>query len=1100
MTPRNPTPRNAPLRTETSIGRPFAALAARVLGFIAAAALHQSVMAQQTVGLTANPTRFTLPVSDEGVRTNTVAIAIGGGSDAVNLAVTGLPAGVTASFDLASFTASGTAVLSLAYTNVAAGYYDVAVEATGGAARRLPMPVIVGTTWRGGGSATLFSEATNWFGGAVPGPDSIAVFGDTGALPDDAGTNVVVNANTTVAALRFTQGTTRNHNLSIESGATLAVAGSLGFTQLRDELPSSTRSYVNIYGDGTLVVTNPAAPFSLLVDNQQESHLYLDQLNTLVVEVERVALGDYLAYPDYGTNGNATHPRRFRPRVRLARTNVISAGLVDPNGYNDPTNRLYAFMMGRNERAGTSASVDLWLGHRNAFSMDALCFIGSGAQGTVSFFATNNEPSATFQGLNGQRMSVFAVSDGAGPNALSSNTKATINLAGGTVSGFIDRFYLGRDRTLSAGYNTEAFMNFSAGTIDVNHAILGYQQQGNHTAANYCRGRLGVDGSAVFVVNGLLELGHTTAAVGDPTQPELGFGQLNIGGGTVRANAISVGGVTKASADNRIALTAGGTLVVSNRVGAADAKLTALSMSDSTLVLHVNGAQTDPYVFTTTLTTGGNSNRVVLSSVTGVTEYPAALTLISYQGAAAPNFSLGLPAGLYGYIVNNTAAGTVDAIITTNPPAALVWNGNLSAIWDKATANWKDGKIFGDGDAVVFDDSASGGTTVNVSGTVTPGGNGVLVTNATKAYTLAGGTIAGTGVMTKQGAASLTINATSEVPLTIEEGWVDGSGSIGFTTVGAGTSLSYAGSINGLSSSGSASSSGTVNIGTAITGGSFHNSGTLNGTLSTAAAAVTNAAAGIINAQGVSSVGGLFAHFGQINNLTARLDLGGFFFGTGKVSDLTGDFAGNNGRFAINNGATLSPGAAPSNSIGSLAIEARLDLNPGGNLLIEIDLDHPATNDFVLVDKLSNYRGNLLIQNIGAKPFAVGQSFHIVRQSFGLPNTPEATQDFSVLPAKPGVGLAWDTSQLTTNGILSIVQGVLESPTITNSVSGGNLTITWPQAYLGWKLLTQTNAVESGVSTNAGDWDFVPGSENASQAVLPIPANQPGGYFRLVSP
>ncbi len=1060
--------------------------------------LGLSAAAQQTVGLTANPTRFTIPVGASGARTNTITVAVAGGTDPVNLAVTGLPDGATARLDVSSFTAGGTATLVLAYTNVATGYYNVAVAASGGGTTNMPMPVIVGRTWQGGGATTAWSDAANWLGGVVPGAASIAVLGNAGALPDDTGTNIVVSASTTVSALRFTQGSTRNHNLAIASGATLAVSGPLGLVQMVDDLPSANRSYINIYGKGSLVVTNPAAPFSLLVDNQQESHLYMDQLDNLLVDVDRIAFGDYRAYPDYGVNGNKDHPRRFRPRVRLARTNLLVAALADTNGYMDATNRDYSFMLGRNERAGTSASVDLWFGQENTFMMDSVCFMGAGAQGGVSFFSTANNPRATFRGKNGGRMSVFAISDGAGPQSMGSNTKMAVNLAGGTVDALVDRVFISRDRTVSSGYNTEGTLTISAGTFDANHVILGYQGQGNHTAANYCRGTLNINGTALFVVNDLLELGHTTADAGDLTQPELGFGLVNIAGGTLRAKSITVGGVTKASTGNRIVLSAGGTLTVSNRVGTADAQLGALEMSDSILKLHVDGSQVDPYVYATNLVTGGNGNQIALASVTGVSTYPATIALISYKGSAAPNFSLSLPSGLYGYIVNNDAAHTVDAVITTNPPAALVWNGNVNGTWDKTTANWQGAKVFVDGDAAVFDDTAAGTTTVTISGTVTPGSAGVLITNAAKPYTLAGGTIAGTGTMTKQGAAQLTVNATSEVPMTIDEGLVSGSGAIGFTTVGAAGILDYTGTINGLASSGHAASGGTMNIGVSVSAGSFLNSGTINGTVAISAGTVTNT--GTINAQGTSPFGGLVAQFGQINNMTARLNLGGFMFGNGKVTDLTGDFAGNNGRFAINSGATLSPGNSPSNSIGSFSIEGRLDLNGGGNLLIEVDLDNPATNDFVVVDKLSNYRGNILVRNIGAKPFAVGQSFHIVRQSFGLANTPEATQDFKILPAAPGLGLKWDVGQLTTNGILSIVAGPLDPPTMTNTVSAGSLGFSWPTEYLGWKLQTQTNNLAAGVSTNGTDWGSVPGSENSTQATMPIDTAKPGGYFRLVSP
>ena len=56
--------------------------------------------------------------------------------------------------------------------------------------------------------------------------------------------------------------------------------------------------------------------------------------------------------------------------------------------------------------------------------------------------------------------------------------------------------------------------------------------------------------------------------------------------------------------------------------------------------------------------------------------------------------------------------------------------------------------------------------------------------------------------------------------------------------------------------------------------------------------------------------------------------------------------------------------------------------------------------------------------NIGAVPFGAGQSFLIVSNNFGLPNTPEtANLDYRFEPATPGVGLQWDVSNLITNGV-----------------------------------------------------------------------------------
>ena len=76
---------------------------------------------------------------------------------------------------------------------------------------------------------------------------------------------------------------------------------------------------------------------------------------------------------------------------------------------------------------------------------------------------------------------------------------------------------------------------------------------------------------------------------------------------------------------------------------------------------------------------------------------------------------------------------------------------------------------------------------------------------------------------------------------------------------------------------------------------------------------------------------------------------------------------------------------------------------------------------------------------------------------------------------------------------------------LTNSVSGGtNLVLTWPLDHTGYRLLTQTNNLQKGVSGNTNDWGTVPGSSTATNtATVTIDRNwttTTNEYFRLVYP
>jgi hypothetical protein len=66
---------------------------------------------------------------------------------------------------------------------------------------------------------------------------------------------------------------------------------------------------------------------------------------------------------------------------------------------------------------------------------------------------------------------------------------------------------------------------------------------------------------------------------------------------------------------------------------------------------------------------------------------------------------------------------------------------------------------------------------------------------------------------------------------------------------------------------------------------------------------------------------------------------------------------------------------------------------------------------------------------------------------------------------------------------------------LTNSMSGGVLTLSWP-AGQGWRLQCQTNALTVGLGTN---WVEAAGS-SVSSTNYPIDANRPTVFYRLIYP
>jgi fibronectin-binding autotransporter adhesin len=89
--------------------------------------------------------------------------------------------------------------------------------------------------------------------------------------------------------------------------------------------------------------------------------------------------------------------------------------------------------------------------------------------------------------------------------------------------------------------------------------------------------------------------------------------------------------------------------------------------------------------------------------------------------------------------------------------ANVTWTGSVNGTWDIGTINWFNGgaAAYADGDVVFFDDTAPGTTTL----TIAPGGvlpAGINANHSTKNYSIGGGPLGGTGILTKSGTGILT--------------------------------------------------------------------------------------------------------------------------------------------------------------------------------------------------------------------------------------------------------------------------------------------------------------------------------------------------------
>ena len=961
--------------------------------------------------------------------------------------------------------------------------------------------------WEAAGAGNnKWSDAGNWSGGSVPGPN------DEVKITIPAVRNMVMDQDFTIEGFTFLPSSTVD-DMALDLGShTLTIQGAKGFFQSSAE--NNARVQLAITGaNGALVINHPEAVFvhNNVTQGTRQGLLDMEALGRFEANVARFGVGD-------SSVNDRGFQQAHRTLTRFARNNIVHASFKD-----DYSGDAYqtAIQFFRNAPFNNGQGFEAYLGIHNEFYGDSIgvAMGRSGSDRNVlqinpNFIDGDATPTVKMRNVDGaSRMSLIAAGvDANDEEGVSSSNRGRIDLRGAELDILVDTVLLAVNRPgmePNANANIRGRLSMDAGKLDANVIRVGYQKNEGDAV---CQGYLEVNGTGELIANDYIELGFATGnhPEGSGGYAELGYGQITMDGGTIRTGALRIG--SEITEDNRITMSNGANLEVQTQLASEDLKLRTLDISDSTLTIHVDGSSREPYVHVVDLLSGGAANTIAIASIENVDNFPVQLPLISYE-SATPNFSVILPDDLAGFVVNNVSAGTIDVSITgTGKAAALTWTGSSNGRWDDNTRNWKrpDGSAanFSSGDFVVFDDTATGPTRVDVFDAVIPGQSpdtpGITVDNNTKDYTLTGGEIQGTGRTVKKGSGSLEFDLISEASVIVEEGSFDLTfdGAVAQVTVAAGASFHSEGAVAGLISEGSSVNDGEINGPVAVNGGTFENFGRIDTQPASFSlkdgATVINSEFGTMDIGGGNwsiPSGGLLINHGEINNNVGRLDVGGTLKGTGIISDNARNFG--EGRVSINPGGVMSPG----DTLGHFSVQGRFDLNKGGKLLIEVDLNSPVKHDVIGVDAFGNIRGAIVMQNIGTRPFAIGQSFHVVSNNFGFQNFPlNPNIDFTVEPSVPGPGLAWDVSNLATNGVIAIIEGELLPPSIAVNASREQLTITWPDAYQGWKLYEQSKNLDAGVSPNRIDWSPVTGSESESQWIVPVDRARNWEFFRLFQP
>jgi autotransporter-associated beta strand protein len=628
-------------------------------------------------------------------------------------------------------------------------------------------------TWKGT-NGTLWSNPANWAGQQPAAAD--VVFGIAGS---SLSASVITNVDDVgegsppvrgIASLWYQHRSDLGqfHTTQINNNYTLRITGAMGGTGLNagsalfvgtaaDNGASATVSTIikdapGGGAGGTLFVDSPAADVTIAqtsdtVGGTKRATLDLSGLTAFRTNVRDLNIG-------VGAGSGSPNPAaRADGTFLLAKNNTISADNI---------------LLSSNPSGRTGLVSQLWLGANNTFNVGSITVGGPKApSGTLLAFkntvANGTLTIAGAGGLGRADLAIGAMPAGGTTDSVTSGTFDLTSTSGGigSISACIGELVIGR--AAASGSNGNGSLTFDAGTIDANTVTLG---DDNATTFNTSgNGILNVNGTANLLVNDALVVGRK-AGVGS------GNGTLNVNGlgAQVRVNAP----ITDAGGISTIAVTRG--LLKARGIGTPAAPISTLSVDNATLVVDLGStglpAPASPWAAVDVFTRG-TSVKIGLDYTRGLA--PGTFTAIDaavLNGTGTVQLAPKMPARVAATLALNGTHYDITVSAADQPK----WDGAFNGDWDidtsaagtGGTANWnlanagtpttyrEDLVTYATTDKVLFDDSATGTTTVNLTATLAP--DRITVDNSAKNYTFAGpGKITGNARLLKQGTGTLTI-------------------------------------------------------------------------------------------------------------------------------------------------------------------------------------------------------------------------------------------------------------------------------------------------------------------------------------------------------
>jgi len=737
-----------------------------------------------------------------------------------------------------------------------------------------------------------WSTLGNWTGG-IPASTNAVIFGNTDAQVDTTTVNTMT-ASTTVSSLSYTNSSAGSYssyqNTTVASGKTLTITNGLnvgignsvgyvgnaytyasitgaggtvavtgGNVQIGYQSGAATAylyGLLDLRGLDNFIYSNTAGTFGLAGGGQRRAggEMYLAGTNRVAASAVSLGIGGV----GYGSSPGKLHLGSsnvlFADTITVGKVGGVAGNVIDlQTGFINPSVKIRA-------RDGVSGVANWYLGWESAGNQSS-----SSAYGTCDFSAGVLDAAVTnlYVGwFSGGTSSSGKVANGTfimGPSPNNSLVvqnlivaEVDVNFATGSTGS--TGVFAASGGTVTAGAVSLAPLAQSGAltataTLALNNATM--QVSGNITS-----GGSGGGTSTITVSNATLTV---AGRIGVPTPTVNNVGTMNLDTATLGLTLVAPGDYTKAAASV-------GTLNIDGAAGS-----TLLKINDA-------GPAPGQYPLIGYTTLGG----------------AAGFSGLRVQG----------PAGYTATLVNNTAnsPSTIDVILNASQ---LTWNGVPNGNWDiGVSGNWKSSATYneagGVGPLVLFDDTASGTTTVNLTTTLKP--QGTTINNTNKNYTFSGsGKLSGAGGLIKQGSGTLTLVQTG------------GNDYAGTTAVGVGGKLAVGnGGTAGMVGPGPLAVDGTIE---------FNRSDNLN---------LTNAISGL---GGLNKLGANTLTLAGAANYNGPTTIAGGTLGLNPpgTDTLPGDITGNGG-LAINGpGTVVLSGAANNYSGGTLISAGTLQIGDGVN-------------------------------------------------------------------------------------------------------------------------------------------------------------------------